>query len=62
MLQKSLLAVALQHWDVPSPRAQAARQVAIQLAKGSSHPLYVLTVYSCPALPLVRPRSLRPRS
>ena len=55
MLQKSLLAVALKHCDIPSLRAQAARQVAIQLAEGSSHPLYVLTVYSCPALPLVRP-------
>jgi nucleotide-binding universal stress UspA family protein len=54
MFQKVLLAVALQHWDVPSPHAKAAREVAIQLAKGSSHPLYVLTVYSYPALPLVQ--------
>jgi nucleotide-binding universal stress UspA family protein len=55
MFQKVLLAVALQHWDVPSPHARAAREVAVQLAKGSSHPLSVLTVYSYPALPLVQP-------
>lgn len=54
MFQKVLLAAALQHWDVPSPHARAAREVATQLAKGSSHPLYVLTVYSYPALPLVQ--------
>jgi nucleotide-binding universal stress UspA family protein len=55
MFQKVLLAAALQHWDIPSPHAIAAREVAIQLAKGSSHPLAVLTVYSYPALPLVQP-------
>ena len=60
MFQKVLLAAALQHWDVPSPYAIAAREVAIQLAKGSSHPLYVLTVYSYPALPLVRPPFVGP--
>jgi nucleotide-binding universal stress UspA family protein len=53
MLQTVLLAAALQHWEVPSPHARAAREVATQLAKGSSHPLYVLTIYSYPALPLV---------
>jgi nucleotide-binding universal stress UspA family protein len=61
MFQKVLLAVALQHWEVPSPHAQAAREVAIQLAKGSSHPLYVLTVYSYPALPLVPRPFVRPQ-
>jgi nucleotide-binding universal stress UspA family protein len=60
MFQKVLLAAALQHWDVPSPYAIAAREVATQLAKGSSHPLYVLTVYSYPALPLVRPPLVGP--
>ena len=54
MFQKVLLAAALQHWEVPSPHAHAAREVAIQLAKGSSHPLYVLTVYDYPRLPLVQ--------
>jgi nucleotide-binding universal stress UspA family protein len=60
MFQKVLLAAALQHWDVPSPYAIAAREVAVQLAKGSSHPLYVLTVYSYPVLPLVRPPLVGP--
>jgi nucleotide-binding universal stress UspA family protein len=60
MFQKVLLAVALQHWDVPSPHARAAREVAVQLAKGSSHPLSVLTVYSYPALPLVQPPLVGP--
>lgn len=60
MFQKVLLAAALQHWEVPSPHALAAREVAIQLAKGSSHPLYVLTVYSYPALPLVQPPLVGP--
>jgi nucleotide-binding universal stress UspA family protein len=55
MFQKVLLAVALQHWDVPSPHACAAWEVATQLAKGSSHPLAVLTVYTLPVLPLVQP-------
>jgi nucleotide-binding universal stress UspA family protein len=61
MFQKVLLAVALQHWDVPSPHARAAREVAVQLAKGSSYPLYVLTVYSYPALPLVQPPLVGPK-
>jgi nucleotide-binding universal stress UspA family protein len=60
MFQKVLLAAALQHWDVPSPHAYAAREVAIQLAKGASHPLYVLTIYTYPALPLVQPLLVRP--
>jgi nucleotide-binding universal stress UspA family protein len=60
MFQKVLLAVALQHWDVPSPHAVAAREVAIQLAKGSWHPIYVLTVYSYPVLPLVQRPLVRP--
>jgi nucleotide-binding universal stress UspA family protein len=45
MFRKVLLAVALQNWDVPTPYARAAREVAIQLAKGSANPLYVLTLY-----------------
>ena len=60
MFEKVLLAAALQHWDVPSPYAIAAREVAVQLAKGSSHPLAVLTVYSYPALPLVQRPLVRP--
>ena len=47
-----LLAAALQNWDVPTPYACAAREVAIQLAKGSTNPLYVLTVYSYQAPPI----------
>jgi nucleotide-binding universal stress UspA family protein len=45
MFRKVLLAVALQNWDTLTPYARAAREVAIQLAKGSSNPLYVLTLY-----------------
>ena len=55
MFQKVLLAAALQHWDVPSPHARAAREVATQLAKASWHPLVVLTVYTSPNLPRVHP-------
>lgn len=52
MFQKVLLAVALQNWETPTPYAQAGREVATQLAKGSSNPLYVLTLYyyQAPAL------------
>ena len=60
MFQKVLLAAALQHWDVPSPYASAAREVATQLAKGSAHPLSVLTVYTYPVLPLVPPPLVGP--
>jgi nucleotide-binding universal stress UspA family protein len=49
MFRKVLLAAALQNWDTPTPYARAAREVAIQLAKGSSSPLYVLTLYYYPA-------------
>ncbi len=45
MFCKVLLATALQDWQAPTPYARAAREVAIQLAKGSSNPLYVLTLY-----------------
>ena len=45
MFRKVLLAVALQDWEAPNPYARAAREVAIQLAKGSSSPLHVLTLY-----------------
>lgn len=45
MFRKVLLAAALQNFAAPTPYAHAAREVAIQLAKGSWNPLYVLTVY-----------------
>jgi nucleotide-binding universal stress UspA family protein len=60
MFQNILLAAALQHWDVPSPHARAAREVATQLAKASWHPLFVLTVYTSPQLPLVQPPLVGP--
>jgi nucleotide-binding universal stress UspA family protein len=60
MFQHILLAAALQHWDVPSPHACAAREVATQLAKASWHPLTVLTVYTSPNLPLVQPPFVGP--
>jgi nucleotide-binding universal stress UspA family protein len=50
MFRKVLLAAALQNWETPTPYARAAREVAIQLAKGSSNPLYVLTLYRYQAL------------
>ena len=62
MFQKVLLAAALQHWDVPSPYAVAARQVAVQLAKGSSHPLAVLTVYTYQIPPLLQPPLIGPEA
>jgi len=34
MFRKVLLAAALQNWEAPNPYARAAREVAIQLAKG----------------------------
>ncbi len=52
MFQKVLLAAALQNWDSPTPYACAARETAIQLAKGSSSPMYVLTVYSYQTPPI----------
>jgi nucleotide-binding universal stress UspA family protein len=45
MFRKVLLAVALQNWETLTPYARAAREVAVQLAKGSTNPLYVLTLY-----------------
>jgi nucleotide-binding universal stress UspA family protein len=45
MFRKVLLAAALQNWQAPNPYALAAREVAVQLARGSAHPLYVLTLY-----------------
>jgi nucleotide-binding universal stress UspA family protein len=45
MFRKVLLAAALQNWDILTPYALAAREVAIQVAKGSSNPLHVLTLY-----------------
>jgi nucleotide-binding universal stress UspA family protein len=45
MFRKVLLAVALQDWDGPTPYARAAREIAIQMAKGSANPLYALTLY-----------------
>jgi nucleotide-binding universal stress UspA family protein len=61
VFQKVLLAVALQYWEVPSAHASAAREVATQLAKGSAHPLSVLTVYTYPVLPLVQPLLIGPQ-
>jgi nucleotide-binding universal stress UspA family protein len=43
--QNILLAVALQHWDKPSPHALAARDAAVALAKGAGARLSVLSVY-----------------
>jgi nucleotide-binding universal stress UspA family protein len=54
MFRKVLLAVALENWDVPNAYARAAREVAIQLAKGSVNPLYVLTLYRYQALPVAK--------
>ena len=53
MFRKILLAAALQNWQTPTPFALAAREVAVQLARGSAHPLYVLTLYHhhTPAIP-----------
>src|SRR5919109_1291001 len=62
MFQKVLLAAALQHWEVPTPYACAARDVAIQLAKGAWHPLYVLTVYTYHLAPLVQPPLIGPEA
>jgi nucleotide-binding universal stress UspA family protein len=62
MFQKVLLAAALQHWDVPSPYACAARDVAIQLAKGSWHPLSVLTVYTYQVPLLLQPPLIGPEA
>jgi nucleotide-binding universal stress UspA family protein len=50
MFRKVLLAIALQNWDGPTPYARAAREIAIQLAKGSINPLYALTLYHHQAL------------
>jgi nucleotide-binding universal stress UspA family protein len=60
MFQKILLAVALQNWEVPTPYACAAREVAMQLAKGALHPLYVLTVYTYEVPPRVQPLLVAP--
>lgn len=62
MFQKILLAAALQNWEVLTPYACAARDVAIQLAKGSGHPLYVLTVYTYQLPPLVQPPLIGPEA
>jgi nucleotide-binding universal stress UspA family protein len=45
MFQRVLLAVALQNWETPNPYARAGREIAVQLAKGASNPLHVLTLY-----------------
>jgi nucleotide-binding universal stress UspA family protein len=62
MFQKVLLAAALQHWDVPTSSACAARDVAIHLAKGSWHPLSVLTVYTYQVPPLLQPPLIGPEA
>ena len=46
MYEHILLAVALQHGEIPSPHALAARDAAVALAKGAGAKLSVLTVYS----------------
>jgi nucleotide-binding universal stress UspA family protein len=46
MYEHILLAVALQHGDIPSPHALAARDAAVALAKGVGAKLSVLSVYS----------------
>ena len=45
-----LLAAALQNWDRYSTHALAAREVAANLAKGTSNHLHVLSVYDYPPL------------
>ena len=45
MYRTILLAAALQRWDRYSTHALAAREVAASLARGSTHRLYVLSVY-----------------
>src|ERR671922_2714543 len=62
MFQKVLLAAALQHWEAPTSSACAARDVAIQLAKGSWHPLSVLTVYTHQLPLLVQPPLIGPEA
>src|SRR5262249_1743195 len=47
-----LLAAALQKWDRYSAHALAAREVAATMAQGTSHHLYVLSVYDYPPLTL----------
>jgi nucleotide-binding universal stress UspA family protein len=47
-----LLAAALQQWERYSAHALAAREVAATLAQGTSHHLYVLSVYDDPPLAL----------
>lgn len=46
MYEHILLAVALQHEEIPSPHALAARDAAVALAKGVGAKLSVLSVYS----------------
>ena len=62
MFHTILLAAALRHGEVPTAHACAARDVATQLAKGSWHPLYVLTVYTPQVPPLLQPPLLGPEA
>jgi nucleotide-binding universal stress UspA family protein len=48
MYEHILLAVALQHGDMPSPHALAARDAAVALAQEVGAQLSVLTVYRYP--------------
>ncbi|HSF29645.1 MAG TPA: universal stress protein [Candidatus Tectomicrobia bacterium] len=48
MYEHILLAVALQHGDMPSSHALAARDAAVALAQGVGAQLSVLTVYRYP--------------
>jgi nucleotide-binding universal stress UspA family protein len=52
MYEHILLALALQHGDIPSPHALAARDAAVALAKGAGAKLSVLGVYSYDAFVL----------
>jgi nucleotide-binding universal stress UspA family protein len=60
MYQHILLAVALQRWDIVSPNALVAREMAVALAKGSSAKLSVLSVYDYELLSVYRDDRLTP--
>ena len=60
MYQHILLAVALQRWDIVSPNALVAREVAVALAKGSGAKLSVLSVYDYELLSTYRDDRLTP--
>jgi nucleotide-binding universal stress UspA family protein len=49
-------------WREPALGAYSPREIAIQLAKGASHPLHVLTVYTYQIPPLVQPPLVGPEA